>query len=128
MAYFTGGCMSACSALPPTLPDTNGNNNPAIEEDCQACPEQARQVSGQYIGEPVFSLQNTRIADGENNQHRDNLERDQRPAIAPLVHWFGEAEVEEKAIKGNVPGGMTRRKTLRSEERRVGKECRSRWS
>src|SRR5579884_2200507 len=118
MAYFTGERISACPGLTPTLPDANGSDNPAIEEDGQTCPEQARQVSGQHIGEPVFSLQYARIADGENNQHRDNLEWNQCPAIAPLADGFREAEVKEKAIKGNIPGCMTRGETLEWHMRR----------
>jgi len=39
-----------------------------------------------------------------------------------------ESEIEETFIRSSGPGGQNERMNVRSEERRVGKECRSRWS
>ena len=51
----------------------------------------------------------------------------------PLVHQYGLVEKTkeynlENAAKGYLPQFALSAKASRSEERRVGKECRSRWS
>ena len=49
------------------------------------------------------------------------------PGFAPAVHEQAMARLE--ALTGLVPVEYpTTRRSSRSEERRVGKECRSRWS
>ena len=62
------------------------------------------------------------LEDKKEGEGKTKVGREQR---------IGKANGEKRARVGNVRGGCCRRKDegmLRSEERRVGKECRSRWS
>src|SRR5256885_7825361 len=55
----------------------------------------------------------------------------QRPRMTPIAHfllrltWLEHARINRFAVLGR---GVPAWPNLRSEERRVGKECRSRWS
>src|SRR5690625_7310771 len=49
------------------------------------------------------------------------------PEIIPLTRWSTEVPDPDLEAGGNILGILDRLR-LRSEERRVGKECRSRWS
>ena len=53
----------------------------------------------------------------------------ERIALAKIaVEETGMGIVEDKVIKNHFASEYVYNKVLRSEERRVGKECRSRWS
>ena len=59
--------------------------------------------------------------------------KDVSPSTMTRMQELGSAWVFERAIKDNIvfnrPNDIVNdKKTYRSEERRVGKECRSRWS
>src|SRR2546427_13068370 len=45
--------------------------------------------------------------------------------VAKVIHLFVDMDT---MIGGNFENGLAELKSVRSEERRVGKECRSRWS
>ena len=48
--------------------------------------------------------------------------------ITWVVFWIGKFEKEAPSASGSSTSEMNGEFKLRSEERRVGKECRSRWS
>src|SRR2546427_9337001 len=48
--------------------------------------------------------------------------------VEPIAPYVMRAQLDTFVLKVSVHEGQTVRKGQRSEERRVGKECRSRWS
>lgn len=47
-----------------------------------------------------------------NTTIEEDLERDQKVTVAPLSHWRGEAEIQQKAIIGHICFGMAGRKAV----------------
>src|SRR2546422_9709929 len=59
-------------------------------------------------------------------KHRENEERDRREVA--LHRWMLRTRSPWAMAASTSKPAITRPNTVRSEERRVGKECRSRWS
>ena len=77
-------------------------SDPAIDEDAHEQPDRAGEIASQHIGQPVFTFQDARVADGQDIKHAVNLKWDEQPAIFPCAYWRCKAEEEQEAIIGHV--------------------------
>src|SRR5687768_18258435 len=70
----------------------------------------------------------TRQGDVEAQWYRPDGRVRRAALLVPGVHSMGIAEPRLTALARDLAGSGVAVMTMRSEERRVGKECRSRWS
>src|SRR3712207_6649859 len=82
--------------------------------------------------ESVVGQLNAAVAEFRDADDEEFWERVEEILIASDVGVATTAklvgELEQEALEKNITSGRELRELLRSEERRVGKECRSRWS
>ena len=74
-------------------------------------------------GEPLLAIVLQSLK--EIDRYRDST---QRKAVINSILAMFITKTEQKAASLSPQGGAVRKSRVRSEERRVGKECRSRWS
>ena len=90
---------------------------------------QAQQIADDSLDQSPFTEPLRKfpgsISEAERKRLREEIESAVRNSVAPAYAKFAKFVREDYAPHGRLDPGVW---ALRSEERRVGKECRSRWS